>query len=120
MKLIYHPLVVVVITLSAGLFYWSLLRSERQIKLSSQTVVDLEQEVTRADERVRQLEQEVALTTTSAIQEQIIRDELLMKKPGEFVVQLPDLTQTNQQPGEISSGPNQPLQEWWQLLRIGY
>lgn len=59
---------------------------------------------------------EQSQTASSSNQvEQIIRDQLLMQKPGEIVVQLPPLDSTSQTQiptPEVHS----PLSEWFQLL----
>lgn len=114
-KWLFHPITVLVATLLAIWLYLSLLRTEQKMELSSESVAVLDQEVQQIANEVSQLNQRLDRASSEQSQEQKIRDELLMKKPGEYVIQLPQ-NEVIEKPSEKNSKTS-PLQEWLVLLK---
>jgi cell division protein FtsB len=115
-KWLYHPLAVIVFTIVITWLYASLLRTENQMRISTESVTVLDQEVNKIASEVSNLENTLLYAKSDSAQEQKIRDELLMKKPGEYVIQLPITTKT-EQPTINSSKPS-AWQEWQKLLQF--
>jgi type II secretory pathway pseudopilin PulG len=114
-SLLEHPLVIVIITVVAGIFMFSLYVSSNRGRSGEETLSSLEQSVTNQQERVRTLEEQAQLSKDPFVQEKIQRDERLLQKPGEIVLQLPPLTVASPTP-EPKPTPDTPWQEWKQLL----
>ena len=98
-KWLFHPLTIIACTIFALFFYWSLTRTDQNIRISTETLHVLDQEVKQMASEVSQTEKQLQVATSAATQEKIIRDELLMQKPGEYVVQLPP-SEKEQRPRE--------------------
>jgi cell division protein FtsB len=111
---LFHPIIIIFVSIVATWSYISLIKTEQGMRRSTESVATLDQEVSKIAREVQNLEAEVENATSSATQETIIRDELLMKKPGEYVIQLP-IIETNEQPNQDSS-ETYPWQEWQNLL----
>src|SRR5688500_128724 len=90
-SLLKHPFILVIITVVALFYYLSLDKSAQKAEISSQTVLDLEQEIGQISGEVAILEKQLESANHPISQEKIIRNELLMQKPGEYVLQLPSI-----------------------------
>ncbi len=91
MRYLGHPLVLIVFTLLSALISLSLYSGLKRTRISSEQVDVLEQEIGQIARDVSELEKDVQIASTSGAQEKIIRDELLMQKPGERVIQMPEV-----------------------------
>jgi cell division protein FtsB len=114
-KWLFHPVTVFLATMLAIWLYLSLLRTEQKMELSSQSVTELDQEVQQIADQVSELNKRLERAQSQQSQEQKIRDELLLKKPGEYVIQLPEkepLPMRSQ-----TTTPTTPLEEWLFLLK---
>jgi cell division protein FtsB len=109
-----HPITLLLVAVFAIGLYTSLVKTERKIRTSTESVAILDQEVSKIASEVSDLEAEVKTATSAAAQEVIIRDELLLKKPGEYVIQLPSPAD-NKEPNQDSS-KTQPWAQWKKLL----
>jgi cell division protein FtsB len=114
LKLLQHPGVAVVITLICGVFLLSLHKSSQKSTQSTQTVTKAQEKVAKLEEEVTSLQEKVDKSGSPLEQEKIIRNQLLMQKPGEYVVQIPRSTQKEQE--IITSDSATPLQAWKKLL----
>ncbi len=114
-KILYHPLVIAIITLLTGILCFSLYINSFQLKESSTKVSLLQADVEKHQKEANTLQQKLENAKSSTAKEGIIRDQLLMQKPGEFVVQLPDLPVSS--PKHSSDAQSlSPWQEWQRLL----
>jgi len=114
-KWLFHPLILFALTVLAVWLYISLLQTEEKMRLSAESVTVLDQEVEHIANQVSDLEKQLSEANSPESQEQRIRDELLLKKPGEYVVQLPTEQPTPQSIEKHSK--KTPLQTWLMLLR---
>jgi cell division protein FtsB len=115
MRYLGHPLVLVVFTLLSALISLSLYSGLKRTRISTEQVDVLEQEINQIARDVSELEKEVQVASTSGAQEKIIRDELLMQKPGERVVQLPEV-EASPVPRPSPSPTPTNWQQWRQIL----
>lgn len=88
-RLLSHPLTIALFTALAIIFFVSLNKNAQTAQTSINTLQALESQNWALEKDVRNLEEQVAVAKTDLAQEKIIRDELLLQKAGEFVVQLP-------------------------------
>lgn len=112
--LLKHPLVIVIITVVAIFYYVSLDKSAQKANTSSEAVQVLEQEMQKMTSDVSLLERELEAANHPVAQEKIIRNELLLQKPGEYVLQLPPLEVTEQTPPQVEK--KTPWEEWKEIL----
>ena len=114
-KLIYNPVAFLIITIICIVFSISLYKSAQRTSYSTENLKSLEQEVAQAEEEVLALETAIIESQQPFAKEEIIRNELLMKKPGEYVVQIPDkLIGETQNTTEVKV--LSPQEEWQKLL----
>lgn len=97
------------------MFYLSLDKTAEKRQQSAATIEQLEREVAIDRAKLEQLEQQASAAATDFAKEKIIRDDLLMKEPGEIVVQLPDIELTEPKK-EVESDQKTPLEEWKVLI----
>lgn len=97
------------------MFYLSLDKTSEKRRQSAQTISKLEEKLEANRAEVASLEQKESESSSSFITEKIVRDELLLKKPGEYIVLLPELEESDDGT-ELISARATPLEEWKQLL----
>lgn len=90
-KWLFHPASALVFLSICGLMWWSLAATARKTRNSTEAVGILEQENAKIARDVSELENQLKTASSSTNHEKIIRNELLMQKPGEYVLQIPDL-----------------------------
>lgn len=112
---LYHPLVVLILTLVGLGFSYSLYSNIKKTRSSTEHVSVLEQETLQIASEVSLLQEKLNSAQSPANQEKIIRDQLLMQKPGETVVQLPPLTASAATTTAPRPSPK-PAEAWNQLL----
>lgn len=110
----FHPLTVIICTIVITWLYGSLLRTEQNMRTSSETVGVLDQEVSQIASEVSELESRLATAQSPAAQEERIRNELLLKKPGEYVIQLPPASMNSTI--ETQKRSLSPWEQWQALL----
>lgn len=116
-KLIFNPITFLGITILSVVFSISLYQSAQRTKLSTENLEYLEEEVSQMQAEVLSLETAIDQSQQPFAKEKIIRDELLMKKPNEYVIQIPDELVESITPIE-SKSIKRPLEEWQQLLSV--
>ncbi|MDQ3008321.1 MAG: hypothetical protein M3Q81_01870 [bacterium] len=94
MNYLRHPLTLLVFIILSGLFSLSLYANIQRNRSSTEQAAVLEQEIDKMTSDVSQLEAVVSQATSAANQEKIVRDQLLRQKPGEYVIQLPEIKST--------------------------
>ncbi|MFZ5376537.1 MAG: FtsB family cell division protein [Patescibacteria group bacterium] len=114
-KILTNPFVILAITLLAITFFLSLQKSAKQATYSKQSIEQLEAEVQELEKIRDEDKKKLELADKPIAKEKIIRNELLMQKPGEYVVQIAVETETTAK--ELSPTPRPPIQAWMELLR---
>lgn len=113
-SLLKHPVTVVILTLLAVFYYLSLDKSARKAAVSSQTVAQLHGEMDQVQSEVAQLHSQLESANHPITQEKAIRNELLLQKPGEYILQVPDLEVL--EAVQRHSEELTPWEEWKKLL----
>lgn len=115
MKWFTHPITILFFTLVAVVFFFSLEQSGQKSAQSQNTVSQLTIEVEKLEAENKALEVELKQAETPLNQEKQVRDQLLMKKPGEYVVQFAQDPRTKQvtPPQEEKETP---LAAWKRLI----
>lgn len=113
-NLLKHPVVALLITIFAVLYYLSLDSSAQKATVSSNTVEELEQEVNQMSNEVAVLEKKLDTANHPITQEKVIRNELLLQKPGEYVLQLPPIEVKETPPPTVEK--KTPWEEWQAVL----
>lgn len=115
MRYLSHPLVILIFILLSGLFSFSLYSGLKRTRISTEQVGVLEQELSQIASEVSLLNEQVQTASTSAAQEKIIRDELLMQLPGETIIQMPDVAVTTIPQPTPSPSPSN-WEQWRKIL----
>lgn len=115
MKWLSHPVAVCIFSLVACIFAISLRQRIHSSAGSGQQVAQLRAEVERLEAQSDSLLHQLETANTPLAQEKMIRNQLLMKKEGEYVVQLVDDPRKKTQKNEAESIPS-PLEAWKALL----
>lgn len=114
-QLIYNPFSLVIITGIALLAIFSLYQNTERTKASQQSLLKMEDEVSKLEGEVGELANDLELADSPLQKEKILRNELLMQKPGEYVVQIPDELVQEKEQVEAKEKIS-PWQAWWRLL----
>ncbi len=118
-NLLYHPVTVLFITIIAITFYFSLDRSAQKTQKSSENIRVLEHEINQVSQEVIELEEKIIETESQQFQEKVVRNELLLQKEGEYVLQIPELEERNITENCVNCSKNEqitPLLAWKKLL----
>lgn len=109
LRIIFHPVILIIFTLVSIFFSFSLYQSAQKTKISSESLQLLQQEIENAKAEQEKLELALRESESSVTKERIIRDELLMKRPGEYVIQLPDIPEQ----GKLSASAESSADSWY-------
>jgi cell division protein FtsB len=115
LKLLRHPLFLLVFTLASALFSFSLYRTVQKSSVSRQHVTQQEQELAQIAEENNRISQQLEYAQTPFAQEKIVRDELLMQKPGEQVIQIVEQKEYVPPPVQTVEVLT-PWEEWREVL----
>ena len=89
-NILYHPISIVIITILAILFYISLEQSSKKTEQSAQQIEILESEVNQLSDKIISLEEKIVLADSDEFKEKVVRNELLLQKEGEYILQIPE------------------------------
>ncbi|MBP7774748.1 hypothetical protein KA078_03075 [Candidatus Woesebacteria bacterium] len=110
-----HPITLILAVVVSILLYISLDKSAHKATNSSAYVQTLEEQKNDVATEVAQLQQQFTLAQSPFTQEKILRDELLLQKSDEVILQLPALPISVEK--NIESTKNlTPWQEWMSLV----
>lgn len=113
-KWLQNPVVLLVFTLLVLSFIFSLRKNLTRLTLSEHNLEILKSEVGQLETEVEQKQYQLETAQQPLAKEKIARNELLLKREGEYVIQLPDIKlESEKQPPE--SKPT-AWQQWRQLL----
>ncbi len=115
-KIIYHPFIIIIFTVISIIFFISLDKSSQKTEISSKNIEILEQEINDMSAQTAQLEEKIIDSDSEAYKEKVIRNELLLQKPGEKIIQLPSVNykESNIEPDTVEN--KQPLDMWLDLI----
>lgn len=113
-KLLHHPLVVVFLTAVAVLFIMSLRKTAQKGQVANQNVTLLESRIDQLSGQIEAEQSAIKYADTQLAKEKVLRNELLMQKPGEYVLQIPDDEVGITEIGTVEQ--KTAWQEWRELL----
>ncbi len=114
-KILNNPFTLLGVTLISVVFSISLYKSAQKTNYSTENLKSIEEEVAVLEEEVAMLETAIVESQQPFAKEEIIRNELLMKKPGEYIIQIPDELIENSQE-KTKTERTSPWEEWRKLL----
>ena len=88
---IQSPIFAVFVTVVSIFLLLSLLQTDAKLEETAGIRDSLREEVEELRDEVAHIQIETQIATSSATQEKVIRNELLLQKPGEYIVQLPSM-----------------------------
>jgi cell division protein FtsB len=110
-----NPIVLFLSTLVVALFVWSQLKTLQKTQTSTENLGVLEQEINKISSQVSELQLATDSASVDFKQEKIARDELLLNKPGETLLQLPILETKSDSAPQVKTTPS-PISSWVSLF----
>lgn len=89
-KFLSHPLVLILFTLLCITFFFSLRENQKSNQQVEENVKNLERIIKEKELNINQTKEKLEEANSPLSQEKIIRNDLMMKKEGEYVVQIPN------------------------------
>jgi cell division protein FtsB len=114
-KLVYHPFIMFITTIVAIVFFISLDKSSHKTEISSENIKILEEEVHKMSNETIELEEKIIEADSEIFKEKVVRNELLLQKPGERVIQIPD-TKGQETLDSIEYNEDKPIKKWLDLI----
>lgn len=90
-KVISHPVIILALTIVSIAFFFSLVKSGGKTQNSAENIRILEHEVNQISQEIIDVEERLDETESQQFKEKVVRNELLLQKPGEYVLQLSDV-----------------------------
>lgn len=112
-KILSNPVIIIVFSIFCLLAFASLRKNAAKTKVSSQNIAVLEKDIASLEEKIKKSQESLDAAQQPLSREKILRNELLMQKEGEYLVQLPNLEQKVK---NIAETPISPWQEWKKLI----
>jgi cell division protein FtsB len=85
-KILNHPVVILALSIVAIIFFFSLDKSSKKTQSSAENIRILEYEVGQISNDIMDLEEEITYSESDEFREKVLRNELLLQKPGEYVL----------------------------------
>lgn len=115
-KIIYHPVIVIIFTIIGIVFFISLSKSAQKTDISSRNIEFLEKEVNDMSIETAKIEEKIIETDSDEFKEKVIRNELLLQKPGEKIIQMPTEGNIESAAAATITQEKKPIEEWWKLI----
>lgn len=117
-RILNHPITILVLTIVAITFFLSLNKSSKKKQNSSENIRVLEYEVNQISEEIIELEENITETESIQFKEKVVRNELLLQKEGEYVLQIAENKEEDN--SQISNDSTlkdvNPINRWFELL----
>ncbi|AKM81103.1 MAG: hypothetical protein UT13_C0001G0142 [Candidatus Pacebacteria bacterium GW2011_GWF2_38_9] len=112
-----HPLLIFIFTCLCLLGIFSLRESSRKALVSKESIQKLEKNIEIMENEFKEEEKKFADSQDELATEKIMRNELLQKKEGEIILQIPEKEELNEEiNNEMTLEKNGPLEEWKKLM----
>jgi len=116
-KLLGHPLFIVIFTCFCLLSIFSLRESGKKALVSRESIQKLEKSTELVEKEVDKEKEKLDEKQEALTLEKIMRNELLQKKEGEIILQIPDKEDLNYRFSDnATTKQNEPLNEWKKLF----
>ena len=115
-KIIYHPFIIIILTIIGIIFFLSLDKSSQKTEISNKNIEILEQEINEMSVQTSELDEKIIEANTDKFKEKVIRNELLLQKPGEIIIQLSsaESQKINFESSQVEV--EKPLDSWLDLI----
>lgn len=104
------PIFLIFATIITIVFYISLSKTKQRVSQTSELIAKTEQTNAEIEKRNADLEEKLQ----NLDKDIIIHDQLLMQKPGEYVVKVPEMPAPQNQPDPTTDQSN--LEKWLKVL----
>jgi cell division protein FtsB len=108
-----NPIILLVFTALAIISIISMRKSNEKAVISKRNIEELEENVEKLQDEVNTEKIELEDSQNEIYKEKIIRNELLQKKEGEIILQIPDL---NEEELNEEITDKKPLEQWKELI----
>lgn len=112
-----HPLLIGVFTCLCLLAIFSLRESSKKAIISKESIEKLEKNIESLEKEVAKEDDKLKISQEPIALEKIMRNELLLKKEGEIVLQIPDEEQDKEASKDLKNEQSGPWQEWKKLFK---
>lgn len=112
-----HPLLIGVFTCLCLLAIFSLRESSKKAIISKESIEKLEKNIESLEKEVAKEDEKLKISQEPIALEKIMRNELLLKKEGEIVLQIPDEEQNEEEEKDLENDKNGPWEEWKKLFK---
>ncbi len=112
-KLLFYPLTVILITFICFLIFFSLKKTSQKAIVSNKNIQALEQEIGQLEQFAISNQNKLYQSEQNFTKEKMLRDQLLMQKDGEIIIQLP-IEGLEVKKGDAQSAIS-PWEEWQKL-----
>lgn len=116
MKVVQHPITIVIFTLLCAALVISLRQGENKIERSTEEISSLEEQAYSLSLEVQDLQEELEYSKSPEYKEKIIRNELLMQKENEYIVQLSLPETSKENSTKIIENKESTQEKWLQIL----
>lgn len=116
-SLLNHPLLIGLFTGFCLLAIFSLRESGQKALISKESIEKLEKNVESLEKDVALENEKLKISQEPIALEKVMRNELLLKKEGEVVLQIPDEEQDKEKEKDLENEQSGPWEEWEKLLR---
>ena len=115
-KLLSHPIFVITFACLCLISILSLRESSKKALVSKESIQKLEKSTELAEKELNKEKEKLDEKQEAIILEKIIRNELLQKKEGEIVLQIPDKEDSDHLFENTKTKQNKPINEWGKLF----
>ncbi len=115
-KILSHPLFLGIFTCLCLLGIISLRESSKQAIVSKESIQKLEQSTEIIEQELIKEQKKIDEKQEKIVLEKIMRNELLQKKEGEIILQIPEKENSNNHDDNLESQSSGPLKEWKKLF----
>lgn len=113
-NILQKPLTIIIVTIISLIFLISLKKTASKSIISQKNVELLEQKLQDINKRISNEEKSLDTASSEFEKEKIMRDELLLQKPGEYVLQIP--LETTNYSNDNNNQQLSPLETWKKLF----
>ncbi len=110
LNILKNPLALIFFTVITVIFYISLSKTQQKSLITLEKIETIQQENNTLEDKNKDLEEKLQHVDT----EEIIRNEFLMQKPGEYVVKVPALPEEKN--ASSREKERAPIEKWRDLL----
>lgn len=115
-KVLEHPVTLIVAAILFFLVFLSLRQTGSKTQQSTQEISVLEEKAYQASKEVQKLQEELEYSKSDEYKEKIIRNELLLQKPGEYIVQIAATETLALDPDITIMQPKTNREKWLEIL----